>query len=280
MNLDQLKEMIANSDLSEEDLLRLIENKKTKILPQEVTPVDELSQLSELLKSDKWPQAVDPSLICNPDSEEDKLDRAEGIIDLLIDEPLKEKKFLDFGCGEGHVVSKTSQQTLSIGYDIKSHPKWEEFKNEKAIFSTDIEYVKSKAPYDIILIYDVLDHSQDDVLAIASSLFSSRHATHIYHKLNKAYLHLVFSEDELEILDLINPEYNRKIVFPIVTYEASIKANKLKIVNSNILRQKVEPFFKQNDLIAKRIAEKIKASDKFPEFQCEQQFLDYILVKG
>lgn len=317
MTPNKLEQIIANSELSDEELLQLIReiqnrNKITAqavqpepvpvpvpVPVQPVQPVQEEStalqfdELSKLLQTDAWPQAVEPSLICNPDSEEDKLDRAEGIIDLLIDEPIKGKKLLDFGCGEGHVVFKSISQeaVLAVGYDVVSHSKWEEFKNEKIIFTTDLETTKSNGPYDIILLYDVVDHAQDDVLSKAAELlapggkiylrahpFCSRHATHLYHKLNKAFVHLVFSDEELEKLGF-PVEYNKKVKYPIHTYQDMIKTNKLKILSENILRQRVEPFFKQNKLIANRISNCINLKG-FPEFQCEQQFLDYVLTKG
>jgi len=56
-------------------------------------------ELVNLLNSKAWPHAVDPALICDISSEQDKEDRAEGILDLIIDIHLENLKFLDFGCG-------------------------------------------------------------------------------------------------------------------------------------------------------------------------------------
>jgi 2-polyprenyl-3-methyl-5-hydroxy-6-metoxy-1,4-benzoquinol methylase len=256
----------------------------------------ELQELKKLLESENWPVAVDPSLICDPSSESDKLIRAEGIIALLIDENLENKKFLDFGCGEGHVPFIAAEQNLvlSVGYDIKDSPSWNQLKNNNLILTTNIEIVKKNAPYDVVLIYDVLDHlEQSNTIEILTQLkdllsntgkiylrthpFCSRHATHLYHKINKAFIHLIFTNDELEKLGYeITP--NANIVFPLATYSKLIKEANLKILKSNEIRETVEDFFKDTPIIKKRIKEIIpNNNDDFPDWQCEQQFLDYIL---
>lgn len=271
---------------------------------QELTSVPdnpEFVELKKLLESDNWPTAVDPTLICDPSSEEDKLNRAEGILELLIEESLENKKFLDFGCGEGHVPFKAIEQkvAMSVGYDIKEDAHWADFKN--CILTTNLEIVKSNGPYDVILIYDVLDHmehskmsttltqiknllSDSGTIYLRTHPFCSRHATHLYHKINKAFIHLVFTAPELEKLGYEAP-VNANILYPLFYYEESIKKSNLKTINSNVLRERVEDFFKNITIIKKRIKENNwndndkKDKNKFPEFQCEQQFVDYVLKK-
>src|SRR5713226_628667 len=71
------------------------------------------------LRSSEWPLSADPAFICNQDLEEDKECRASAIYSLMLSEHLdKNKKFLDFGCGEGYLVRHTQNLALSIGYDI------------------------------------------------------------------------------------------------------------------------------------------------------------------
>lgn len=272
--------------------------------PTAVEPVVELpastdtefEELKKLLESDKWPAAVDPALICDTNSEEDKLNRAEGILELLIEEPLKDKKFLDFGCGEGHTAYKAIAQevTLSVGYDIIKNDNWAKYQADKLILTTNKEEVQQHAPFDVILIYDVIDHTTQEkaseILTLAKTLladngkiymrthpFSSRHATHLYHKTNKAFMHLVFTEDELQKLGLEKTEDHWKVVYPLAKYKALITNVNLKIRSNNVLRQQVEPFFKQQ-IVANKIIEKFN-NKKFPDYQLEQQFLDYVLTK-
>jgi 2-polyprenyl-3-methyl-5-hydroxy-6-metoxy-1,4-benzoquinol methylase len=256
----------------------------------------EFEELKKLLESDAWPAAVDPTLICDPNSEEDKLNRAEGILELLIEESLENKKFLDFGCGEGHVPFKAIDQKVSssVGYDIKEDSHWADFKN--CILTTDLEIVKSNGPYDVILVYDVLDHmNQSEMAGVLTQIkdllsdsgtiylrthpFCSRHATHLYHKINKAFVHLVFTASELEKLGYETP-INANIMWPIKQYNACFINSNLKQINSNTLRERIEDFFKNNSIIEKRLREKNSLyNNDFPSFQCEQQFLDFILKK-
>ncbi len=211
---EKINEIINNSKLSPEEKLDLISKKLDSVADETANNSEDndFSQLQDLLKSDKWPEAVLEFQIADDTSEEDKTDRAEGIIDILIEESLEGKRFLDFGCGEGHSVKYSSEEnaSVSVGYDIKSTGKlpWEQ--DGKFLLTTEFEKVLDKGPFDIVLIYDVLDHAEDpmDVLLKASSVlsptgtiylrchpFSSRHGGHCYRKLNKAFVHLVFSEE-------------------------------------------------------------------------------------
>lgn len=289
----------------------LVEKNDDEILPylhilgELVGQNSDFVTLRSLLVSDQWPEAIDKNLICSQDSETDKIARAEGILELLVEKDLRNKKFLDYGCGEGHVVYKALSQepTISVGYDMVENEHWSKFgKNDTLIFTTNLEEVKRQAPYDIILLYDVIDHASQEeaikILKTAASLlekngtiylrahpFCSRHATHLYHKINKAFVHLVFTPTELQDMGYNSPT-NPHVVFPITQYGDMFKESGLVISHHNILREKVEAFFKKNLLIKERIRMHYRdSSDKniraggFPEFQCEQQFLDYVLKR-
>jgi 2-polyprenyl-3-methyl-5-hydroxy-6-metoxy-1,4-benzoquinol methylase len=272
---------------------------KVEQIEQKVDEDTEFESLKKLLDDNSWPNAVDPLLICDTTSEEDKLNRAEGILELLIEEPLKDKKLLDIGCGEGHVAFKavTSQSArLAVGYDIVESDVWKNHKHEKITLTTTLGDVIKKAPYDVILIYDVLDHAEnkseaEKILAMAKDCLAdngkiylrthpwcSRHATHLYHKLNKAFVHLIFTEAELEKMGF-KSEKRWIVNLPLFQYGDIIKNANLNIQSSNVLRQRIEPFFRQNAIIAERIINGHPKKNGFPEFQLEQQFLDYVLVK-
>lgn len=261
--------------------------------------------LKSLLASDQWPEAIDHNLICAQDSETDKISRAEGILELLVEKDLKDRKFLDFGCGEGHVPYKAISQNpvVSVGYDIVENEMWEKFGTQERLVLTDkIEEVEKYAPYDVILVYDVIDHvSKDDAVKLLKKVsdlielngtiylrahpFCSRHATHLYQKINKAFIHLVFTGNELRDMGYESPA-NAHITHPISQYGELFEQSNLVVSHHNILREKVEPFFKKTALIKERVRMHYKESkDKairngaFPEFQCEQQFLDYVLKR-
>lgn len=262
--------------------------------------LDSFDALRTALNSNRWPEAVNPHLICNPKSTEDKIERARGIIELMIEEDLKNTKFLDFGCGEGHTacLSADYKTTLSMGYDVKEYDSWSKFnQKDNLAFTTNYESLLSHGPFDIIVIFDVLDHITNDtpvnLLTKAKNLMSdkgkiymrthpfvSRHGTHLYHEMNKAYIHLVFNKEELKEL-IPSPEYEEpsiNVTTPIMSYDKFIKEAGLQVLNRRDITEKVEPFFK-----IPKIAERIIANTKmnfFPEYQMSLQFLDYVLVKA
>jgi 2-polyprenyl-3-methyl-5-hydroxy-6-metoxy-1,4-benzoquinol methylase len=262
--------------------------------------------LKTLLESNQWPEAVDPNLICDLESETDKISRAEGMLELIVEKKLKDLAFLDFGCGEGHVAYQalTQEPKISVGYDIKEDAHWNSFgRNDKLIFTNNISIVKQYAPYDVIILYDVIDHVEENEItdlltAVASVLssqgtvylrthpFCSRHATHLYHKINKAFMHLIFTESELQEMNYNTP-VSANVVYPIAQYKMYIADAGLQITHNNILREKVESFFIDNPLIKQRIRSHYPnskdtniAAGGFPVFQCEQQFIDYVLKKS
>ncbi len=253
--------------------------------------------LIQILHSNQWPEAVNPNLICNPQSETDKQDRGRGIVELMIEEDLKGLKFLDFGCGEGHAAGLAVEYspTLAVGYDTKSHDSWNAFApSDLRRFTTDFAEVQQLGPYNVILVFDVIDHALSEdrtsILQKAKSVlapngkiylrchpFTSRHATHLYHTLNKAYIHLVFTEAELQTIVPNAPykEDSNRIVTPLKTYGEMIQQAGLKVINKREVTEQVEPFFKTPQL-AERIMRNTNFQ-QFPEFQMSMQFIDYVL---
>lgn len=271
-----------------------------------VSDRNEFNVLSELLHSEEWPQAVYDAQIANENSEKDKDERAEGIVDILMP-PLEGKKFLDFGCGEGHIANYVGRfAEVSVGYDISKNSRsrfdWE-IDDGKRLLTTDFKKVESKAPYDVILIYDVLDHAKEftpqEILSCAKSLLSdggkiylrthpwtSRHGGHAYRKINKAFVHLVFTEGELKSMG-IDVEPNLKVTYPLHTYESWISESGL--VNSvppEVDQQEVETFFRDKNVVRERIMKFMEVKEwgegtppGRPEWQMSQCFWDFILEK-
>lgn len=295
-----------------EDLF--VRSKKDKTLVNHVSslqsilgidPPSPFEEMKALLKTKQWPVAVNPNLICDQTSDEDKDNRAEGIIEILIEKNLLNKKFLDVGCGEGHVaqIALKHKAVISVGHDLKKHPNWDKIRDDRLVMTTDFSEVEKHGPFDTILIYDVLDHMDGGQLELLEKIrditnptegeiyvrchpWCSRHATHNYHEVNKAYIHLVFTEDELKQMGL-TPEPNAKIVHPIGEYKKWFTGAGLKIKHESIMREKIEPFFANNEEIRSRIQEHwsdspnndFKTGKTFPSFQLEQQFLDFVLAR-
>ena len=272
---------------------------------EEVPPIDKTALLTELLNSPTWPAAVDPSLICDTNSEQDKEDRAEGILDLIIDVHLENLKFLDFGCGEGHVINKARTQNpkFAIGYDLKEYDKWHTWEKAGNVnYTNQWNVVKSSGPYNIVLLYDVIDHieSTDEelvkrlkelksILAPNAKVYvrchpwSSRHGTHLYRQLNKAYVHMVFTDEEIKKMGYTQ-EKARKFKHPVTDYNNLWTAAGFKVINGpHHSKEGVEAFFKDQPLVKERIQEHYKDSnweilrsgDVFPSEFLESQFIDW-----
>ena len=263
-------------------------------------PGNELELLKAALKNPKWPDAVNANLICDPNSDQDKIERGKGIIELMIEEDLKGLKYLDIGCGEGHTVAVSADYspTIAVGYDQKQYPNWSQIPAKDNLrFTTDFEEVSKLGPFDVITIFDVLDHSMEEdpvillekareVLADMGKIYLrchpwiSRHGTHLYHSLNKAYAHILFSDEELSEI-IPQPKFvepSRQIVRPIATYDQYIKLANLVTLNRREITEKPEPFFRLPSL-EKRICQRTKMPN-FPEYQMSVQFVDYVLAKA
>ena len=263
---------------------------------------------------DQWPVAANPTAICNKHKNEDKMQRAKGVVELMIETDLAGKKFLDFGCWEGHMAYHAAKQTdLSVGYDIRER-NWPVVGNannnfeptSNLILTTSWEEMVKNGPYDVILIFDVLDHANvkdgldapgellkkinEELLAPDGTIYMrchpwiSRHGTHIYQEVNKAYVHLVLTDDELLSLGMNMGEPTHKVIAPIMTYRKWITNAGLHLENERVIREPMEPFFK-TPAISKRIIENCQMKDgngqlMFPEFQTTIAFIDFILRKS
>jgi len=262
------------------------------------TPEEEFQFLKTVLESDNWPEAVNKNLICDPSSDQDKLERGRGIISLVVDDDLKDKKILDFGCGEGHCAYCATEQSpsISVGYDLIEHPRWKKFESkENLLLTSDFGLVTQKGPFDIIVLFDVIDHlknstDQVDILKKMKSVLApqgkiymrchpltSRHATHLYHNLNKAYAHLVFTEEELRkiVPESIYKENNISSPYPLKGYDQIIKDSGLQVFDKSEVREKPEDFFK-TPMIADRIKRNTGHKD-FPYHQMSLQFINFVL---
>lgn len=262
---------------------------------------DDFPLLKALLESVDWPEAVFAAQIADEASERDKAERGEAIAEIMLP-PYAGKKFLDFGCGEGHVARHVSKEaSLSVGYDInkpsESAAAWEE-RQGSLLLTTDFERVRLEGPYDLVLLYDVVDHCECDPAELLKSVESvlapegkaimrchpwcGRHGGHIYRKINRAFVHLVFSEDELRELG-VEPEHNNKVLKPLVSYTRAIEASGLKKEGeAEIDSQEVEDFFRSTPLVRDRILSNWGVDEwkqDPPQFQMSQCFLDYVLKK-
>ena len=232
----------------------------------------DFEDMKKLVNSSSWPAAVPSFLICDENSEQDKSERAKSIIDLYLNTEVLGKKFLDYGCGEGHVADLVGETaSLSVGYDVVK-PK---LTSSKSLLTDNFEDVESHGKYDIVLIYDVFDHCpNDDILQKISGLihedsivvmrchpWSSRHGSHLYRQLNKAYLNLAFSNDELNELGINISEMPPPISNFLDFYRSKINESGLSVVSENLETETQENFFKDSLLVSKRIKNCLNSSN-------------------
>lgn len=249
-----------------------------------------MKNIIDLIKSDEWPAAVDINLVCDESNEKDKQERAESIVTLVLDNVHYGKKVLDFGCGEGHVVDFMSRHGASyaIGYDLEN--KFGNF--EKAVLTTNWDMVEKNGPYDLINVYDVMDHLENinhiEALILLKSVlsengkmyvryhpFMSRHGAHLYKYLNKAFAHLFLEEEELfSFIKRENMIFTHAITFPQTSYSKFAKLAELKTESSTNTTKKVEEFF-NNLNIENYLKNKLKIS-KFPIHAMTIEFIDKV----
>lgn len=255
---------------------------------QSNTNLSEFDQLKALLASDEWPMAIDPGTICDL-GEAAKFERAKLIMDWHIRGSINDKTFLDFGCGEGHCVKVATERgaRYAIGYDpIAISGK----------YPNCVHYIPSRVGgFDIILMHDVLDHipwesgslvkllglakerlSKDGRICVRFHPWISRHGGHLHRKINKAFVHLIFTETELKELGF-ELESHRKVLSPKETYRVAIGDAGLSVVKNTTITHAIESFFLTNPLVRKRFLDHW-AGDSQKATAASVSYHDYVLA--
>lgn len=245
----------------------------------------------------EWPVAINQNLIVRDNDKVEKKFRALQISSLIGEKG--DKNILDFGCGDGFVSKELSKKALSVvGFDIKQRPEWEELKKDtyNLKFTNNFKELEPQQ-FDLIIMYDVLDHlvgrdpvellkSLAEILSPHGKIFirchpwTSKHGGHAYEIVNKAYVHLVYTADELLKLG-VNLEPNLKVNRPIATYEKWFKSANYTILSNNITSEKVP------EVIITRYLDRIIETTWGDQAISKEQavkimsntFIDYFLLK-
>jgi 2-polyprenyl-3-methyl-5-hydroxy-6-metoxy-1,4-benzoquinol methylase len=212
-----------------------------------------------LILSDLWPLEVPESLIVTtPDQA--RL-RARSIVHFYGLHTMKDKKFLDFGCGAGECVAEAARAGVkAFGFDPRKQ--WSD--DAEGTFSTDIKEINAHGPFDVIALYDVIDHtssrekalealrraavvsSRETVVRVRCHPYTSRHGGHLYESINKAYAHILLSEETLA-KHLKEPV--RKVKKPMGEYRALFDEAGFKLESTNKTLTPLEPLFRTPQMV-------------------------------
>ena len=254
-----------------------------------LTPEDFVPWTKEFLTNDEWPSAIETVLICN--SEEDIEDRADSILEQFIKTSLKRSKFLDFGCGDGYVAQQAANHgaQISVGFDVVQGTKnpWNS-SSENSLFTTNFAEVEKHGPYDVILLYDVLDHAEDPVeilrkvnalskgttlIKIRCHPWTARHGGHIYKELNKAYAHLMLNKEELQTLGCNIEDFPTKVTTPLITYKKWFTESNLHIVKEDVTKDVLPDLMRYSFIKAAIFRNNEITPENYP--QLDVDFIDY-----
>lgn len=249
-------------------------------------------KIKEQLYGDQWPIAVSDRIL--DQSDYGLLCRAHDILDLVVIEWLARLNFLDFGCGKGHISKAAVERKtkLSVGYD----PQVTAEEGTGYFLTNDFKKVEDAGPYDVVLLYDVLDHivGETEIEALAkvknllSSIgkvylrahpWSSISGGHLYNKLNKAYAHLVFDDVELTRLGgYQSDEPTARITKPLETYRHWLQQAGFEIKIEYPVIDPVPDFFTlpQNVVVRDRLKKHWGEEDPYPHMSI--RYVDYVLV--
>lgn len=246
--------------------------------------------IEDLMAIKDWPEVV-PNNVIEQISDKDQKKRAISAIDAIVDRSLEGVNFLDFGCGEGWITQEVVRRGAAnvVGYDIVANAKWKDLHGP--FFTNDINLLK-KNHFDVIFLYDVLDHcvdpvqvmtqvgnclKKDGVIYVRCHPWTSRHATHVFKQgLNKSYIHLFLTWDEIKELTEQEPVFTRAEKNPITSYRWWF--NDFKIVKERLREEVVHAFFHNpsfKELLAQE--QNLDNVDAFLD-SMKLQFVDYVLA--
>jgi hypothetical protein len=281
-----------------ESMLKIINGQPDTYLEASFRMPNDANDLEAIIKSEFWPEAIENQTIVR--SEEAIKRRAKSIIGSFA-RACGSTKLLDYGCGNGSCVDAANSlpsrinhvnasSPITVGYDINRHADWEK---SSSLITDDFGTVMDYGPYDMILLYDVIDHIEEnkinDVITLLRSVsnkgaywkvrchpWTSIHGGHLYENLNRAYAHLFMTEDQLS---KFKTEFVRKIYNPIETYNRLWNQHELTVVESNIHKTNIndiEAFFSETDIL-KHLNQNIDIKKTIKDSILQIEFVDYTL---
>lgn len=265
---------------------------KVQAVSRSKSDPDRKKHIDQLMAIDCWPEAVMPFLVAKP-TQEDQINRANSVLDMVIDRSVEGAHFLDFGCGEGWIAQEAVNRGVasSTGYDIVPNDNWKNLRG--AVFTSDLRDLP-QGYYDAVVLYDVLDHCHDPlklmeqvkavlkpngVVYVRCHPWTSRHATHAFKQgLNKAYVHLFLNQDEMAEMLGQEPMFTRVEKNPLEAYRYWF--NQFEIRKESTKTEPVSEFFHVpsfKTLLANEQQIPVEKIDDFVKLM-QIQFVDYTLT--
>lgn len=199
-------------------------------------------------------------MIISGEGEAEKQFRALQIVS-LIKLPMQGKVILDCGCGEGYNANEMANSAVKVvGYDPKEDPHWAGRSKDNLVLTSNKQSVADHAPYDLIVLYDVIDHlvgedpevtlkwltgmlSENGMMFVRAHPWTGRTGGHVYESANKAFIHLAMTPDELASAGLKVKEPNLRVVRPMAAYEHWFQDAGLEVEDKRVKTTEVEEFF-------------------------------------
>jgi hypothetical protein len=250
-----------------------------------------------LILSDQWPNEVPQSMVVKNDQQ--VAIRAKSIVHSYGLPSMRGKKFLDFGCGNGSVAIEACKLgLLAYGYDVKKQwsdelisPQNLSHEIGTVDFSTDIDDIILNGPYDFIGVYDVIDHimtheeaveamsvvkkcsTSDTVIKVRCHPWTSKHGGHLYETVNKAFAHILLSDEEYNRLATVKV---RKITRPLIEYDRIFDKAGFTLVNIDKSEIPIDPIFTSEPLIA-AFEKRLNGNADWQSKVLPMTFIDYVL---
>lgn len=269
-----------------------------------------------LVRTIMWPVAANPRQIIV--SLDDQKRRAATVVRAYLQLPrIRDKKLLDFGCGTGSIgrAAAILGAAEAIGFDLHETDEWKT-SQARLTLTTDWNVVRERGPYQTVLLYDVLDHvapapgalelephleataAGPAINGIAAALLKlkevapaaeyvvrchpwlSKHGTHLYLTLNKAYAHLFLDEQLIADLGGIQTP-TLPLRFPLASYAQAFARAGFRINSMEVTRNKLDPFF-DNDYFKHRLLKSFygdtpMTATNVPEL-LSFEYVDYVLT--
>ena len=294
----QMQEMIRFMQKIHDQEHRIVASPETR-----AQQLKDFTELRMLLKSNEWPAAVEDENILG--KEQGKI-KAYATLETLVRNDMEGMRVLDLNCEDGLCclsAVKDFSARKAVGYASlqsgNANERQEVISHERVTLTSEWSVVEENGPYDIIFANDVLDHSNDfdktleKVQKIRSEVsrvfirchpWVSRHGAHLHAQINKAFVHLVFSPEELQNMGYEPKRFTHRLLDPLASYSQLFQKIGFSTVRYEPVRTTVEPFFYTNERVMRRIKEKWQTmsgySDgkKFPREFMEIEVVDYTLI--